>query len=117
MSRQTDKRTDLIASTDEAWESGELGRSEAHIKVSDDITEDLINEALDLQPISIRLNKSLIEDLKMIADLNGLGYQPLIRQVLNRFVNSEKKRILTEAHSKAMKNEKRKSASKRHKAA
>ncbi|MDC9591025.1 hypothetical protein PSI23_17460 [Xenorhabdus sp. XENO-10] len=41
-------KTNLIASTDEAWESGELGRSEAHIKVSDDITEDLINEALDL---------------------------------------------------------------------
>ncbi|MDE9539811.1 hypothetical protein [Xenorhabdus bovienii] len=117
MSKQTDKRTNLIASTDEAWENGELGRSEAHVKVSDDITEDLINEALDLQPISIRLNKSLIEDLKMIADLNGLGYQPLIRQVLNRFANSEKKRILTETHSKAMKSEKRKSANKRHKAA
>ncbi|MBC8950174.1 BrnA antitoxin family protein [Xenorhabdus sp. TS4] len=78
--------------------------------MSDDITDDLINEALDLQPISIRLNKSLIEDLKMIADLNGLGYQPLIRQVLNRFANSEKKRILTEVHNKAMKSEKRKSA-------
>ncbi|REF27626.1 hypothetical protein BDD26_2435 [Xenorhabdus cabanillasii] len=117
MSKQTDKRTHLIASTDEAWDNGELGRSEAHVKVSDDITEDLINEALDLQPISIRLNKSLIEDLKMIADLNGLGYQPLIRQVLNRFANSEKKRILTEAHSQAMKSEKRKPSNKRHKAA
>ncbi|OTA15413.1 hypothetical protein Xbed_03589 [Xenorhabdus beddingii] len=116
MSRQTDKRTDLIASTDEAWENGELGCSEAHVKVSD-ITEDLINDALDLQPISIRLNKSLIEDLKMIADLSGLGYQPLIRQVLNRFANSEKKRILAETHSKAMKSEKRKSTNKRHKAA
>ncbi|MBE8595338.1 hypothetical protein [Xenorhabdus sp. BG5] len=117
MSKYTDKRTNLIASTDEAWDNGELGRSEAHVKVSDDITDELINEALDLPPISIRLNKSLIEDLKMIADLNGLGYQPLIRQVLNRFANSEKKRILTEAHNKMMKSEKRKSANKRHKAA
>ncbi|ETS30324.1 MULTISPECIES: hypothetical protein [Photorhabdus] len=117
MSNQTEKRAnDLIASTDEAWENGELGCSEAHIKVSDDITEDLINDALELQPISIRLNRSLIEDLKMIADLNGLGYQPLIRQVLNRFANSEKKRILVEAHSKVMKSEKRKS-NKHHKAA
>ncbi|CDG95578.1 hypothetical protein [Xenorhabdus bovienii] len=117
MSKQTDKRTHLIASTNDAWDNGELGCSEAHVKVSDDITEDLINEALDLQPISIRLNKSLIEDLKMIADLSGLGYQPLIRQVLNRFANSEKKRILAEAHSRAMKNEKRKPPNKRHKAA
>ncbi|KGM26822.1 MULTISPECIES: hypothetical protein [Photorhabdus] len=117
MSKQTDKRANnLIASIDEAWENGELGCSEAHVKVSDDVTEDLINEALELQPISIRLNRSLIEDLKMIADLNGLGYQPLIRQVLNRFANSEKKRVLAEAHSKAMRSEKRKS-NKRHKAA
>ncbi|MDE1480496.1 hypothetical protein KKJ01_20335 [Xenorhabdus bovienii] len=48
MSKQTDKRTHLIASTDEAWENGELGCSEAHVKVSDDIAEELINEALDL---------------------------------------------------------------------
>ncbi|MCK3671218.1 hypothetical protein [Photorhabdus noenieputensis] len=51
----------------------------------------------------------------MIADLNGLGYQPLIRQVLNRFADSEKKRVLAEVHSKAMKNKKRKS-NERHKA-
>ncbi|MDR0219664.1 MAG: hypothetical protein LBI71_12520 [Enterobacteriaceae bacterium] len=47
--------SNLMASTNKAWENGELGRSTAHIKVSDDITEDLINEELDLQPISIRL--------------------------------------------------------------
>ncbi|MER2474391.1 hypothetical protein [Photorhabdus laumondii] len=116
MSKQTDKRANnLIVSTDEAWENSEFGCSEAHVKVSDDVTEDLINEALELQPISIRLNRSLIEDLKMIADLNGLGYQPLIRQVLNRFADSEKKRVLAEVHSKAMKNKKRKS-NERHKA-
>ncbi|WP_350304339.1 hypothetical protein [Photorhabdus viridis] len=118
MSKQTDKRTNnLIASTDEAWDNRELGCSEAHVKVSDDMTEDLINEALELQLISIRLNKSLIEDFKMIADLNGLGYQPLIRQVLNRFANCEKKRILIETHSNAMKSKKRKSVNKRNKAA
>ncbi|MDR7342284.1 putative DNA binding CopG/RHH family protein [Pantoea alhagi] len=94
-----------ITTTDEAWETGELGRSEAHVKVSD-ITAEFefdINEALELQPISIRLNKSLIEDLKMIAELNGLGYQPLIRQILNRFVDCEKKKLLQEVHSEEMK--------------
>lgn len=104
MSKQTDKQArSLIASTDEAWDSRELGCSEAHVKVSDDITDELINDALELQPISIRLNRSLIEDLKMIAELNGLGYQPLIRQVLNRFADCEKKRILAEFHSREMK--------------
>lgn len=94
-----------ITATDEAWETGEPGRSEAHVKVSD-ITAEFefnINEALELQPISIRLNKSLIEDLKMIAELNGLGYQPLIRQILNRFADCEKKKLLQEVHSEEMK--------------
>jgi len=49
-----------------------------------------------LQPISIRLEKSLIEDFKFIAILNRIGYQPLIRQVLKRFADCEKKRILRE---------------------
>ncbi|MBD2811849.1 hypothetical protein ID853_13360 [Xenorhabdus sp. Vera] len=48
MNREMSKQTDLIASTDEAWENGELGCSKAHVKVVDDITEELINEALDL---------------------------------------------------------------------
>jgi hypothetical protein len=43
MSKHTDKRINLITSTDEAWENGELGRSESHVKVSDDMTDDLIN--------------------------------------------------------------------------
>ncbi|MBD2826691.1 hypothetical protein [Xenorhabdus szentirmaii] len=42
MSKQPGKRTNLIASTDEAWENGELGRSEYHIKLSDVVTEELI---------------------------------------------------------------------------
>ncbi len=32
----------------------------------------------------------------MIAEINGIGYQPLIRQVLKRFADAEKKRILRE---------------------
>ena len=103
ISKPVEKHTanaSLIASTDDAWDSRELGCSEAHVKVSDDQLDMEINDALELHPISIRLNKSLIEDLKMIADLHGLGYQPLIRQVLTRFADCEKKRILQEVHSK-----------------
>lgn len=101
------KSATMITSTDEAWDNRELGCSEAHVKVSDDIGDTELNDALELHPISIRLNKSLIEDLKMIADLNGLGYQPLIRQVLTRFADCEKKRILQEFHSQEMKQPKK----------
>ncbi len=85
-----------IPSTDEAWDTGQLGNDEASVEVAPD-DEALINEALGLQPISIRLEKSLIEDFKMIAELHGLGYQPLMRQALRRFADCEKKRLLRDA--------------------
>jgi hypothetical protein len=89
--------TPKILDTEEAWLSGELGKDEQFAAVAPDDAESLINEHLDLQPISIRLEKSLIEDFKLIAEMNGMGYQPLMRQTLKRFADSEKKRILREA--------------------
>jgi hypothetical protein len=85
-----------IVGTPEAWEDGSLGREEEFVRVSKDVDDFALNEAAGLQPISIRLQKSLIEDFKMIAEINGIGYQPLIRQVLKRFSDSEKRRILRE---------------------
>jgi hypothetical protein len=88
-----------IPSSDEAWDSGQLGRDGEFASVAplEDGFEQKLDESLDLQLISIRLQKSLIEDFKMIAHLNGLGYQPLMRQILTRFVECEKKRIVREA--------------------
>ena len=83
---------DKIKSTSEAWESGELGQDEKYVKKVD-ADENALDEALELQMISIRLQKSLIDDLKNFAQLEGLGYQPLIKRVLQRFVDGEKKRI------------------------
>ena len=85
-----------IIGTAEEWESGLLGKDEDFVAIAPAIDESHISESLDLQLISIRLQKSLIEDLKAIAQINGLGYQPLMRQVLTRFVNAEKKQILRE---------------------
>lgn len=82
-----------IESTDEAWESRQLGADEEFVKVSSE-DEEAIDEALALQMISIRLQKSLIHDLKNIAKINGIGYQPLIKQVLKRFVDGEKRLML-----------------------
>lgn len=90
-------KTNKIVASDQAWESGELGQDEASVRVSSQPIEQSINDALALQMISIRLQKGLIDDLKMIAELNGLGYQPLIRQILTRFADAEKKRLLRSA--------------------
>lgn len=85
-----------IPGTDEAWDSQELGADANFAAPFEGQDEQDIDAALELQPISIRLQKSLIEDFKLIAQLNGLGYQPLMRQVLTRFADCEKKRILRE---------------------
>lgn len=83
-----------IEGTAEAWEDGRLGMNPARAVAAGKDVEKAMDEALGLQPISIRLQKDLLEELKMIARLNGLGYQPLIRQVLTRFVACELKSML-----------------------
>ncbi len=96
-----------IESTDEAWDTGELGQDAEHagLLAEDAAVEVQIENALGLQLISIRLQKSLIYDFKMIAKLHGLGYQPLMRQILTRFAHSEKRRLLRMAASKRARTE------------
>jgi|TARA_B110000240_G_C13347008_1_gene388018 hypothetical protein len=84
----------------ENWESGMLGNDEEFAKIADEITSQKADEMLALQMISIRLQKSMIRDLKFIAKVNGIGgYQPLIRRLLVRFVDAEMKSIAKEASS------------------
>jgi len=72
-----------------------IGTDEQFVSVAPDM-ENAIDEALGLQPISIRLQKNLLDNLKALAQLNGIGYQPLVRQILTRWVDSELKNILRE---------------------
>jgi predicted DNA binding CopG/RHH family protein len=87
-----------VPASDEAWESGQLGRDAefAEVVKTDEASEQKFDESLGLQLISIRLPKSLIEDFKIIAKLNGIGYQPLMRQTLKRFAEGEKRTIMRE---------------------
>ena len=81
-----------LKSTSDAWESGELGRNEKYVKKSN-VNNLTLDEELDLQMISVRLNKALIEDLKTFAKIEGLEYKPLMRRILTRWVEREKTRI------------------------
>ena len=76
------------------WDSGKLGEDEAHVVVSSAEEQKAVDDALGLQMISIRLQKTLLRDLKTIADHHGIGYQPMIRDLLNRFARSELKQLL-----------------------
>jgi hypothetical protein len=70
----------------ELWESGQLGASEEHVRpVSPEKTKE-IQDALGLQPVTVRLQKELVEQLKVLAKNEGLGYQPFIRHILTRYV-------------------------------
>jgi hypothetical protein len=79
----------------EQWEDGRLGRDAEHAAVSAGSKQE-VDDALGLQSISIRLQKQLLGDLKKIADYHGVGYQPMVRDLLNRFARSEIKKILAE---------------------
>lgn len=89
-------RTAKIEGTAEAWESGALGRDAEFARVASLDVQKAVDDALGLQAISIRLDKELIESFKTIAKIHGMGYQPLMREVLKRFAESEIKLILTQ---------------------
>jgi uncharacterized protein (DUF4415 family) len=89
-----------IANTPEAWESGELGQSLEHTKLAPSNTASEINDALGLQMISIRLDKELIEMFKLLGSKYQMGYQPLMREALKRFVDGELKLVALEALQK-----------------
>ena len=84
-----------IVPTDDPWEDRTVGAEEQFVEAAPDITTE-VDAALDLHPISIRLQRNLIENLKALAHLHGLGYQPLIRQILTRWVDAEIKQMLVE---------------------
>lgn len=84
-----------IESTIEAWESGALGADEAFVSTFD-FDNDKVDEAFELQAISVRMRKQLISDLKVIAQHNGLGYQTLMKQILERFAQAELRKMARE---------------------
>jgi len=74
------------ANSKEAWDSRELGASEEHVRKASPGREKVLDERLGLQTISIRLQKRLIDNLKRLAQEDGIGYQPYVRQILMRHV-------------------------------
>ena len=86
--------TKKIKNTTQAWETRKLGAEAKFAGVADVSHELALEDALELQTISIRLPKQMIRHYKLIAEFHGVGYQPLMRDVLQRFVPAELKHIL-----------------------
>ena len=69
------------------WESGALGRDEKHVKKAPVSARVSLDQALKLEAISIRLSSELIQQYKTAAFVLGLGYQPLMRDAIERMAN------------------------------
>lgn len=110
-------KTPRIPGSDEAWDEGLLGREEQFVAVDNGADIADLDAGLELQLISIRLSKSLIEDFKAIAQIHGLGYQPLMRQALHRFAEGEKKMLLQATASEHVKNQRQREADRAKRAA
>lgn len=91
-------KTDFVEILNDAdkWDDRELGASMEHAEVVPDNFSAEVDEQLSLQAISIRLPKSLIKDLKEISSRYGIGYQPMVRDLLNRFALAEQKKYLND---------------------
>ncbi len=87
------KKTSILG-TAQAWESGALGRSDQHAKKAPAELDRQIDDALGLQAISIRLPKATIDTYKQLAEMHGVGYQPLMRDAICRWAESELKMLL-----------------------
>lgn len=85
-----------IEDTVEAWETGQLGNDEQFVRKVSPEDQKQIDDSLGLQAISIRLDKDLIDTFKQLAKIHGMGYQPLMREVLKRFAESEIKVLIAQ---------------------
>ncbi len=90
-------KTEKAISSSDDWDARKLGGDEQYVKRAPKSHEEALENALELHMISVRLQRQLIDDLKFISTAHGIGYQPLIRDILTRFVTHEKKSIIREA--------------------
>ena len=76
------------------WDQRALGADAQFVGVADVSHELALTQALEMQAISIRLPAELIKQYKLIAGFHGIGYQPLMRDILERFVPEGLKEIV-----------------------
>lgn len=75
-----------IAGTDQAWETRALGADAASAESAGAGHLAALDDALGMQSISIRMPRRMIAAYKLIGAHHGVGYQPLMRDILQRFI-------------------------------
>jgi predicted DNA binding CopG/RHH family protein len=77
------------------WENKQLGASAEHARASSVEQQHKLDEATGLQLLSIRMPKLLIEQIKQLAKLDGLGYQPYMRKIIAQHVRENEHKLKT----------------------
>lgn len=95
---------------DEQWESGALGRDADHVRRASADVEAELDRTLAMKLVTMRLPVPMIDALKAIATFHGIGYQPMIRDLLGRFIKSEVPTILEAIQKQAATTESEKTA-------
>ena len=96
MNKTDDRVARLLADADDWGPGGARGNEEAFAAAAPADETAKVNDLIGMQMISIRLQRDLLRDLKAIAEHHGLGYQPMIRDLLTGFARSEIRQILSE---------------------
>ena len=87
---------EAVQEAHEPFETGELGRDPQHFEKAPADLRAQVDASLEMQMVSVRLPKQLISELKLVADYRGIGYQPLMRDILQRFARCEISQIAKE---------------------
>lgn len=93
--------TDIDESINEQWESGALGQDAAHVRRASVEIEAAVDSALAMKLVTMRLPVPMIEALKAISRFHGVGYQPMVRDLIGRFIASEIPMILSQINDRA----------------
>ncbi len=92
LSQKKIKEIEALVADHEKWDD-HVGLPEYSVALSDGECR-VIDEGFGFRAISLRLDKTLINQFKELARLDGIGYQPLMRDVLTEYAKANDHRLI-----------------------
>ncbi|MFG5779853.1 hypothetical protein ACFIQF_22565 [Comamonas sp. J-3] len=92
---------DAFVKESEKWDAKEFGASDKNAMKASDESVSLLHEAAGMKAVSIRMPVEMIQAYKYIAAHHGVGYQPLMRDILQRFLPEGLKEVVAAESERA----------------